>query len=69
MKRRLSAPLIAVAGTATLYAFWVADGLLHEFSTGPTWVDVGTLFVIGLIAGLAIGAFAGLRRSRQAGER
>jgi hypothetical protein len=57
-----------VAGTATLYAFWVADVLVHEFSTGLTWVDVGTLFVMGLIAGISIGVLAGFGRAARTGS-
>lgn len=62
MRRTLGVPLIAVAGTAILYAYWVADSLVHEFSTGLTWIDVGTLFVMGLVAGAAVGELARLRR-------
>lgn len=67
MKRTLNATLITVAGTAILYAYWVADGLVREFSTGLTWIDVGTLFVMGLIAGIAIGSVVGLRRAGSTG--
>lgn len=69
MRRTLGVPLIAVAGTAILYAYWVADGLVREFSTGITWIDVGTLFVMGLIAGVAIGAFFWLRRAGRSDQR
>ncbi len=63
MRRTLSVPLILLAATATLYAFWVADGLVREFAAGLTWVDVGVLFVMGLIAGVAVGALVRLNRS------
>lgn len=51
-----------VAGTATLYAFWVADVLVREFSTSFTWIDAGSLFVMVLVAGVAIGQLVGVRR-------
>jgi len=63
MKPALRTPLMAVAGTATLFAYWAADGLVREFSTGLTWIDTGTLFVLGLIAGAAIAVSAGFRHA------
>jgi len=68
MKRPLTLPLMAVASTVTLYAFWAAEELVHEFSAGLTWLDVGTLFALGLIGGVAIGGMVRLQRPGQMGE-
>jgi hypothetical protein len=45
-------------GGAIMSAFWaytIVDTLLRKFSKEITWVDLGAIFVLGLISG---GAFA-----------
>jgi hypothetical protein len=40
----------------------MADGFMREFSTRLTWIEVGMLSGMGLIADMAVGQLAGLRR-------
>lgn len=61
MRSMLRTPLFALAGVAALYAYFVADSLVREHTTGMTWVDAGTLFVMGLIVGLVIGLAVAVR--------
>jgi hypothetical protein len=64
MKRYPVYLLILVAILATFWAYTIADALIREFSANITLVDLGAIFVLGLIAGLALGLAMVLRRAR-----
>jgi hypothetical protein len=62
MQRYSVALLIALAISAAFWAYLIADALLTEFHENITVVDLGALFVLGLIAGVALGLIPALRR-------
>jgi hypothetical protein len=62
MQRYSVALLIALAIAATFWAYLIADSLITEFHESITFVDLGALFVLGLIAGVALGLIPALRR-------
>jgi hypothetical protein len=55
MRRPLTYGLTAVFVTATFLAYTSAHSLIQEFSGSVTYVDLGVLFVLGLIAGFSLG--------------
>ena len=51
--------LVLVAVMAAFWAYSIADTLIREFMMDVTYIDLGAVFVLGLIAGVALGlAFA-----------
>jgi hypothetical protein len=55
MQRELiSIYLISFVG-ATFWAYSIADSLIREFSGNVTYIDLGALFILGLISGFALG--------------
>jgi hypothetical protein len=44
------------------WAYLIADSLITEFHKDVTFIDLGALFVLGLIAGVALGLIPALRR-------
>jgi hypothetical protein len=64
MQRQLMSALLIVFVGATFWAYAIADSLIREFSGRATYVDLGALFVLGLIAGVALGQVLVLRRRR-----
>jgi hypothetical protein len=62
MRREMTSALIILFVGATYWAYTVADSLLREFSGKITFVDLGVLFILGLIAGVALGQLVPLRR-------
>lgn len=59
MERYTAPGLALVAILAAYWAFTIADALLREFVTSINWVDLGALFVLGLISGVALGLALG----------
>lgn len=61
---------VAFAGTlvfAIMSAFWalmIIDSLLREFSQSITSVDLGAIYVLGLITGLGLGLAFAFRRDQ-----
>lgn len=55
MKRYTFSSLIATAVLALFWALVVADTLVRQLDTGVTYLDVGAVFVLGGIAGAALG--------------
>ena len=49
---------------ATFWAYTIAATLIRDFAAIVTYIDLGAIFVLGLIAGLAI-ALAGVLGFRQ----
>ena len=55
----------ALAVLAVMSAFWaysIMDTLIREFSMDVTFIDLGAIFVLGLIAGIAVGLAVALSR-------
>ena len=55
MKRYLISGFIVVAIMAAFWAYTIADSLITEFSGNVTYIDLGALFILGLISGFALG--------------
>jgi hypothetical protein len=56
--------LSGLAGVAILTGFWaytVMDMLIRNFGIDMTWIDLGPIFMLGLIPGGAPGLAAALR--------
>ena len=51
-----------VAVFAAYWAYEVVDSLIREFSASITYIDLGVVFVLGLITGICLGAFLALKR-------
>lgn len=66
MKRYQQPALLAMAVTATFLAITIIDVLIREFSHGVTYVDLGAIYVLGLITGAALGLSVALRGARTA---
>ena len=67
MKRFQISGLLVVAIMAAFWAYTIVDTLIIRFSKEITWVDLGAIFVLGLISGGAFGlAWAFGRKSLEA---
>jgi hypothetical protein len=54
MRRPVVSLLFVVFVMATFWAYTVADTLIREFGKDITFIDLGAIFVLGLIAGGAL---------------
>ena len=55
MKRYKTSGLLVVAIMAAFWAYTIMDSLIREFSKDVTYIDLGVIFVLGLISGIALG--------------
>ena len=55
MRRYTVSGLLIVAIMSLYWAYTIVDALLRKFSKEITWVDLGAIFVLGLISGGAFG--------------
>jgi hypothetical protein len=55
MRRYTVSGLLIVALMSIFWAYTIVDTLLRKFSKEITWVDLGAIFVLGLISGGAFG--------------
>jgi len=62
MQRASTAFLIALIVGATFWVYAIAATLIREFGKDVTFVDLGALFVLGVIAGIGRGLIVALRR-------
>jgi hypothetical protein len=62
MRREVTSALLILFVVATFLAYSAADSLIREFSGQVTYIDLGVLFILGLIAGAALGEAFPLRR-------
>ncbi|MEJ2305145.1 MAG: hypothetical protein P8Y14_26790 [Anaerolineales bacterium] len=61
--QRYSIPaLIILAIFSAFWAYTIIDTLLREFSQDITFIDLGVLYILGLITGLALGIALAIRR-------
>lgn len=64
MRRRYTTPtLVTLALFAAFWAYTIASTLIRDMAKDVTYIDLGALFVLGLIAGLAL-AFSYTSRVR-----
>jgi hypothetical protein len=54
MKRYQTPGLLIVAIMAAFWAYTIIDSLIREFSKDVTYIDLGAIFVLGLISGIAL---------------
>jgi len=67
MQRYTVSGLLIVAIMSLFWAYTIIDTLIRKFSKEITWVDLGAIFVLGLISGGAFGlAWAFGRKSTEA---
>jgi len=55
MRRYTVSGLLLVATMSAFWAYTIVDTLIRRFSKEITWVDLGAIFVLGLISGGAFG--------------
>ena len=55
MRRHTVSSLLILAIMSAFWAYTIVDTLLRKFSKEITWVDLGAVFVLGLISGGAFG--------------
>jgi membrane protease YdiL (CAAX protease family) len=63
MKRYTFSSLIATAVLALFWSLVITDTLVRQLDTGVTYLDVGAVFVLGGIAGGALGVAFYRRRN------
>jgi hypothetical protein len=65
MKRSQTSLLLMVAAMAAFWAYAIVDTLIREFAKDVSNIDLGAIFVLGIIAGAALGvaAIPGCKRS------
>jgi len=66
MRRYSVSFLIMLAVSVAFWAYTIADTLIKELSKDVTFIDLGAIFILGLISGLAVGlSFAFKNKSLQ----
>jgi len=55
MRRYTVSGLLIVAIMSAFWAYTIVDTLIRKFSKEITWVDLGVIFVLGLISGGTLG--------------
>jgi hypothetical protein len=58
MKHARTSALLILSIMAAFWAYLIMEGLINEFAQDITYVDLGAIFVLGLIAGIAAGMVA-----------
>jgi hypothetical protein len=67
MRREQMSSIFMVAIMAAVLAYIVMDSLIREYSRNVTVIDLGTIYVLGIITGTAFGAaFVSWRSQRDA---
>lgn len=49
---------------SAFWAYTMIDSLIREFSKDVTYIDLGSIFVLGLISGIALGVAFAFRRKQ-----
>lgn len=62
MKRHRISGLLIVAIMAAFWAYTIIDSLIRGFSKDVTYIDLGAIFVLSLISGIALGLTFAFRR-------
>lgn len=63
MRRELVSIWFSAFVFATFWAYSIASSLIRQFAANVTYIDLGALFVLGLIAGFALGQVVSGRTS------
>jgi hypothetical protein len=62
MRRYETPGLLIVAIFAAYWAYTIMGSLIREFSKDITYIDLGAIFILGVITGIALGLTFALRR-------
>jgi len=62
MKRYQTPILLTVAIMAAFWAYTIMSALIREFGKDITAIDLGAIFILGLISGVALGLSFALGR-------
>jgi hypothetical protein len=54
--------LLIVAIMSAYWAYTIIDSLIREFSKNITYIDLGAIFILGLISGVTLGLALVFRR-------
>lgn len=66
MKSYQISGLLILAILSTFWAYTIMDSLIREFLLDVTYIDLGSIFILGLISGIALGlAFALWRKQSE----
>ena len=68
MKRSpaLVSALLAGAIMSAFWAYTIVNTLIRELGKDVTYIDLGAIFILGLISGIALGLAFALRRNQSA---
>jgi len=64
MKRYQTPGLFIVAIMSAFWAYTIMDQLIRKFSKDVTYIDLGAIFVLGLISGITLGLIFAFRRTQ-----
>jgi len=65
MKRYSVHALISVSIFGAFWAYVIADTLIRELSKDVTFIDLGSIYILGLISGVSIGLAFMLAKRKQ----
>jgi regulator of RNase E activity RraA len=68
MQRSFVGALLAAAIGAAFWAYTVIDTLMRDFHESVSIIDLGVLYVLGLISGIALGLVIMVRRKKTTTE-
>ena len=66
MNKSIISSLAILAIICAYLAYTVIDGLLREFSANITFIDLGVLYILGIISGIALGLIIAFGRKHPA---
>ncbi|HPA44787.1 MAG TPA: hypothetical protein PLZ55_10195 [bacterium] len=65
MQNQIVSSLLLVFVGTLFWAWIIADSLIREFSANVTYIDLGALYILGLISGLTLAIIFVLYRRKQ----
>ena len=65
MKRYSVPALISVSIFGAFWAYMIADTLIREMSKDVTFIDLGSIYILGLISGITAGLALMLGKTKQ----
>ncbi len=64
MKRYYVPALVSLSVFVVFWAYLIGNTLIRELGKDVTFIDLGALFVLGLISGIALGLVVALRKRK-----
>ncbi|MCL7454315.1 MAG: hypothetical protein M8467_14845 [Anaerolineae bacterium] len=65
MQRPYVPILVILAIMSAFSAYTIMATLIRDFGMDVTWIDLGSIFVLGLISGIGLGLALRLRRRKE----